>query len=142
MTQQTDPTEIVRLNPDGLFDPTELGFSSVVIVPPGASTVYIAGKLASNQEAGFATQVAESFDSLRRSLEAAGASMETVTKITCLIVDADSDRIEAVTAARLEHFGDHRPVSTIIPVPRLVSETALFEIDAIAVTEQSPNIIE
>jgi len=126
-------TGIERLNPPGQFDPSGLGFSSVVIAPSDRRLVYIAGKLAAGPDRDFDQQVRGSFDLLDQALRAGGASMATVLKITCLIVDADADRIASVTAARLEHFGDHRPASTIIPVPRLVGEHALFEIDAIAV---------
>ena len=129
-------TGIERLNPSELFDPSRLGFSSVVIAPSDRRLVYIAGKLADGPDSDFEQQVRGSFDLLDQALRAGGASMATVLKITCLIVDADADRIASVTAARLEHFGDHRPVSTIIPVPRLVGEHALFEIDAIAATLQ------
>ena len=127
------PKAIERLNPDTLFDPTDLGFCSTVVTPAGARTVYIAGKLADDHDADFDSQVAQSFENLRVALEAGGASLATVVKITCLIVDADSERIGAVSQARRDHFGTNRPTSTIIPVPRLVSENALFEIDAIAI---------
>ncbi len=126
---------IERLDPDTLFDPTELGFCSTVVAPAGARTVYIAGKLADDQDADFELQVAQSFENLRVALEAGGASLATVVKITCLIVDADSERIGVVSQARRDHFGTNRPTSTIIPVPRLAGENALFEIDAIAVAD-------
>jgi len=80
-------------------------------------------------------QVAQSFENLRVALEAGGASLATVVKITCLIVDADSERIGVVSQAHRDHFGSNRPTRTIIPVTRLVVENALFEIGAIAVAD-------
>ena len=56
--------------------------------------------------ADFELQVAQSFENLRVALE---------------------------SRARRDHFGTNRSTSTIIPVPRLAGENALFEIDAIAV---------
>ncbi len=129
------PKAIERLDPDTLFDPTDLGFCSTVVTPAGARTVYVAGKLADDHNADFELQVAQSFENLRVALEAGGASLATVVKITCLIVDADSERIGVVSQARRDHFGTNRPTSTIIPVPRLVGENALFEIDAIAIAD-------
>lgn len=129
------PKAIERLDPDTLFDPTDLGFCSTVVTPAGARTVYVAGKLADDHNADFESQVAQSFENLRVALDAGGASLATVVKITCLIVDADSERIGVVSQARRDHFGTNRPTSTIIPVPRLVGENALFEIDAIAVAD-------
>lgn len=101
------PKAVERLNPDTLFDPTDLGFCSSVVTPAGARTVYIAGKLADDHDhdADFDSQVAQSFENLRVALEAGGASLATVVKITCLIVDADSERIGVVSQARCDHFG-------------------------------------
>ena len=42
-------------------------------------------------------------------------------------------RVALESRARRDHFGTNRPTSTIIPVPRLAGENALFGIDAIAV---------
>lgn len=132
-TTEPTPNTIDRIDPDNLFDSTDLGFCSTVVTPAGARTVYVAGKLANDHDGNFETQVTQSFENLRLGLEAGGASLATVVKITCLIVDADAERISIVSQARRDNFANNRPTSTIIPVPRLVGENALFEIDAIAV---------
>lgn len=127
-----------RYNPPALGGwARALGFSSVVTAPPGHSLVFVSGQLATNDEAGFAQQVAEAFESLRVALDAVGASPQTVLRITCLVVDHDSDRLGIVSDARRQFFGGHGPASTLIPVPRLAGDRSLFEVDAIALTDRT-----
>ncbi|MGL5825404.1 MAG: RidA family protein [Nocardioides sp.] len=123
-----------RLSPSTMFDSSRLGFSPVVICPPEAGLVFISGQLASDPRSDFEGQVGQAFLSLRAALDAAGATPQTVLRITCLVVDHDPERRTVVSNARLQFFRGHGPASTIIPVPRLAEATALFEIDAIAMT--------
>ena len=64
-------TGIERLNPPELFDPSGLGFSSVVIAPSDRRLVYIAGKLADGPDSDFEQQVRGSFDLLDQALRTA-----------------------------------------------------------------------
>jgi enamine deaminase RidA (YjgF/YER057c/UK114 family) len=122
----------VRLSPSTMFDSIHFGFSPIVVSPPGASLVFVSGQLASDQNENFEHQVDQAFHALRAALDAAGATPQTVLRITCLVVDHDPERRTVVSNARLRFFEGQGPASTIIPVPRLAEETALFEIDAIA----------
>lgn len=124
-----------RLFPAGLFDSSRYGFSPVVVTPPGCALVFVAGQLAGDPAADFARQVELAFEHLRTALTAAGASPLTVVKITCLVVDHDQARLEIVSRARRDFFGGEGPASTLIPVPRLAGEGALFEIDAVAMVD-------
>lgn len=128
---------IVR--PNAIGDPSAYGFSQAVVAPAGTAIVFIAGQLADSPEGDFQSQVQAAFKNLEMSLEAAGATAATVLKITCLVVDHDSERHSVVNEARGAFFGVHRPASTLIPVPRLAGEGLLFEIDAIAATTARPN---
>lgn len=121
-----------RLVPEGAFDSRPLGFSPVVIAPAGGRLVFVSGQLARDQRAGFEQQVDEAFDALEAALAAAGAGWGDVLKITCLVVGHDTERRDVVSRARRRRFGDSGPASTIVPVPRLAGETALFEVDAVA----------
>jgi enamine deaminase RidA (YjgF/YER057c/UK114 family) len=119
-----------------MFDSTRFGFSPIVVSPPGASLVFVSGQLASNQNGNFEHQVDQAFHALQAALDAAGATPQTVLRITCLVVDHDPERRTVVSNARLRFFQGQGPASTIIPVPRLAEETALFEIDAIAMVHE------
>ncbi len=101
------------------------------------NTVYVAGQVARdangvlvapNDAAGQAKQV---YHNLGRVLEACGATVENVVKITTYLVDgADS---KAVTDVRLEFFGDHRPPHTGLIVAGLGSPEVRLEVEVIVV---------
>jgi len=64
-------------------------------------------------------------------LAAAGAGPADVAKVTVFLTDVD-DRA-AINPVRREFFGDARPASTLVEVPRLAVPGAKIEIEAIAV---------
>lgn len=49
------------------------------------------------------------------------------------VVDHDGDRHAAPSAARRRHFAGRAPASTVVPVAKLVTASALIEIDAVAI---------
>jgi 2-iminobutanoate/2-iminopropanoate deaminase len=84
--------------------------------------------VAPNDAAGQARQV---YHNLGEVLKAAGADWRHVVKITTFLVDrADA---AAVTAVRLEHFGDHRPPHTGLIIAGLGSPEVRLEVEVIAV---------
>ncbi len=74
-----------------------------------------------------------SFDALVAVLEAAGARVEDVVKITLLIRDHDDEKLQYLVRKRREVFGDDPPASMLIPVTALALESLEFEVDAVAV---------
>jgi len=66
-------------------------------------------------------------------LAAASARPDQVAKITIYVVDYKSEYLPVIEQARVELFGDHRPVDTLIDVARLARPEFLIEVDAIAV---------
>jgi len=64
-------------------------------------------------------------------LEAAGCGFEHVVKVTVFLTDVD-DRAR-INPVRMEVFGDARPASTLVEVPRLAVEGAKVEIECVAV---------
>ncbi len=79
--------EIQRINPVGLNDPSNYGYSHVTVVPPGATLVYVAGQLGEDENGNpvsddFAAQLKQAFSNLRIALVASGATPEQVVKIT------------------------------------------------------------
>jgi 2-iminobutanoate/2-iminopropanoate deaminase len=71
------------------------------------------------------------FENMRAVLEAAGCGFEDVVKVTVFLTDVD-DRAR-INPVRMEVFGDARPASTLVEVPRLAVEGAKVEIECVAV---------
>ena len=123
------------INPPELGDSSHYGFSQAVIVPPGSQLVYIAGQGGADRNGDYGTftqQLKQSFANLHTALTAVGAVPEDVVKITILSVNHNEDKLKLISAQRRSFWSNHKPASTLIPVPRLASDRMLFEIDAIA----------
>ena len=63
-------------------------------------------------------------------LEACGASLQDVIKITFFLTDIRNKG--PVWQVRKEMFGEHRPASTLVAVSSLVDPLALLEVEAVA----------
>jgi len=75
-------------------------------------------------------QTRQVFENMRAVLEAAGCGFEDVVKVTVFLTDVD-DR-PRINPVRAEVFGDARPASTLVEVPRLAVEGAKVEIECVA----------
>jgi 2-iminobutanoate/2-iminopropanoate deaminase len=75
-------------------------------------------------------QARQVFANLVAALEAGGASIADVVKVTVFLTDV-GDRA-AVNEVRKEVFGDVRPASTLVEVSALVLPGARVEIEAVA----------
>jgi reactive intermediate/imine deaminase len=75
-------------------------------------------------------QTRQVFANLVAALEAGGASIADVVKVTVFLTDV-GDRA-AVNEVRKEVFGDVRPASTLVEVSALVLPGARVEIEAVA----------
>lgn len=125
-------------NPEGLYDPRPNGYSHVAMVEGPARIVYVSGQGGEDAAGGlapdFPRQVARAMQNLRIALEAAGADVGDVAKLTVLVVDHSHDRLRTFGAALREMWaGKPVPACTLIPVPRLALDNMLFEIEATAV---------
>ena len=128
-------SEIKRINPTQLADTSDYGFTQVITVPSGSELVYIAGQGGADENGNygsFAEQMECAFASLQIALSAVGASPKDVVKITILSVEHNEEKLKLISAKRKSFWNEHKPASTLIPVPRLASDGMLFEIDAIA----------
>lgn len=130
-------THIQHINPPELGDPSNYGFTNIVIVPAGKTLVFISGQGGRDDQGhlgDFEAQLKQAFANLRRAIAAAGATPEQVVKITVLSVDHDATKQALISAERNAMWPDQliKPASTLIPVPRLADERMLFEIDAVA----------
>jgi enamine deaminase RidA (YjgF/YER057c/UK114 family) len=123
-----------HINPEGL---RPSAFYSQAVIAPAGRTVYIAGQIGSDPTGaivpGYAAQVRQAFANLRRVMDEAGVKPGGITKITVLIVDYDTSRLEPLGEELKRLFGNRMPASTLIPVPRLALDGMLFEIDAVGV---------
>ncbi|MBI4782807.1 MAG: RidA family protein [Oscillatoriophycideae cyanobacterium NC_groundwater_1537_Pr4_S-0.65um_50_18] len=134
--------EIQRINPKGLADSSHYGYAQITIIPADTKLAYIAGQLGEDENGNFPPdfegQLKQAFTNLRTALEAVGATPEQVVKITVLSVNHDSEKQRLISAERNAMWqGDRKPASTLIPVPRLAVDEALFEIDAVAAISNS-----
>lgn len=82
-------------------------------------------------------QYALAVANLSRCLEAAGARVEDVLKLTYYIVNFDP-RTPRHRKPVMEFLGSHRPPTTLVPVPALAMPELLFEIEATAAIPQNP----
>ena len=135
-----DDRQLQRVNPPGLrnpsgWDPAQF-YSQVVVTPPGCRLAFFSGQVGPDEngslESGHVEQMHQAFENLRIALEAAGARPEDVTQITILVADYSEELLEPMARENARLWGDKKPASTLIPVPKLGTDDLKFEINAIA----------
>jgi enamine deaminase RidA (YjgF/YER057c/UK114 family) len=126
------------------IDPADLPAPSTyshVVVATGTRLVFIAGQEPENLDgelvgAGdLAAQARQVFGNLGRALIAARARPDQVTKLTIFVAGYRRENLPVIEAARVELFGDHKPVDTLVGVATLSNPGFMIEVDAIAVTD-------
>ena len=99
----------------------------------GAKTIYISGQVGRAGES-LATQADQAYASLRRQLEASGATPADLVKITVYMADYSQADAAVLGAAQQNGFpAENLPATTLIGVASLYSDTALIEIEGMAV---------
>jgi enamine deaminase RidA (YjgF/YER057c/UK114 family) len=128
-------------NPEGLFDPTPYGFSHVAVMSANAKLIFIAGQggeenLEGDLDPDFRRQTQQALRNLTVALKSQGLTMRNVVKVTTLVVDHDSSKLQILIEEFKKIWPDHKfPVNTLIPVPRLALDNMLIEIDAVAIAK-------
>ena len=118
--------------PDGIYKPATYDHAM-----RAGNTLYVAGQVARDASGVLvapgdaAAQARQVYANLGVILEAAGAPRSSVVKVTTYLVDAADSK--AVTAARLEFFGSHRPPHTGLIVAALGDPAVRLEVEVIAV---------
>lgn len=130
--------ELVHINPEALHDPTSSGYTHVVVAPLEGRTIYASGQGADHRGSGlsldFSAQLDSALDNMRIALQAGGATVHDVVRITLLIVDHTEALLPVWVEAARRVWGEGPfPASTLIPVPRLALDGMLVEIEATAV---------
>jgi len=105
------------------------------------NTLFVAGQVAwdARQQlvgAGdFAAQFRQALGNVRAVLDAAGARVDQVGRVTVYVSDkaAYVAALKPVGAAWREHFGRHYPAMSLVQVAALLEEGAMVEIEATAV---------
>jgi 2-iminobutanoate/2-iminopropanoate deaminase len=82
-------------------------------------------------EGGIEEQARQCIRNLEAVLEAGGASLDQVVKLTVFLTNLDD--LAAVASVRREFWRDPHPVSTTVEASRLANPNALIEIDVLAV---------
>ena len=110
------------------------GFSQAVTTQgSGAKTIYISGQVGRAGES-LAIQADQAYASLRRQLEASGATPADLVKITIYMADYSQEDAAVLGAAQQNGFpAENLPATTLIGVASLYSDTALIEIEGMAV---------
>jgi reactive intermediate/imine deaminase len=101
--------------------------------------VWLSGTVGIRPDGSVPTDVVEQFEVAMRNLDgalrAAGGRPENIVKVQVFLVDVN-DR-EKINPIRQAYFGEHRPASTLVGVPALVSPELKVEIEAEAILDQS-----
>ena len=131
---------IERHNPEAL--PTPETYSQVVTAE-GGRLVFVAGQVALDREGNLvgdgdlSEQVRQASRNIKTALEAVGAQLADIVKITTFVVGHRPEFLPIIADARRMELGDLRPASTLIGVQALARPEFLVEIEAIAVLEGS-----
>ena len=126
--------KVNHVRPDGLAAPN--GYSQVVEF--SGKLVAVSGQVAFDADGQIVgrddpeAQVRQVFANLRVALEAAGAGLENVVKLTVYLTDIGD--LAVVRRVRGELFGaESAPASTLVAVSSLVDPALRVEIEALAV---------
>jgi len=127
------------INPEGLFNPKQNGFSHIVKIPEGKELYYISGQWASDTNGNlvsedFEKQVIQTVSNVKTALAAAGLTINDVVKQTVYIVDFTPEKKQLlINVASKEWRVKDFPASTIVPLPLLATApNCLIEIEIIA----------
>lgn len=133
------PATPVIVNPSHLHDPTPNGYSTAVIAPGGARLAFISGQGGQDHTGAlspdFAAQVEQAYVNLVAVIDALGARLEQVLKLTVFVVDHDMSKLGVLTQAVTRVFGASLPAQTLVPVPKLAIDPMLFEVEAVVLLD-------
>lgn len=132
------------LHPQGVWDPNAAGFehpqpfSQGISTPPGR-LVWVAGQVALDHTGAVigpgdaAAQTEATLENLKRVLEAGGATLDDVARLTVYLTDMAD--LPAIQEVRARYFPSDPPVSSTIGISSLVNPELVVEIDAVAVVD-------
>ena len=99
--------------------------------------VWLSGTVGIRQDGSVPSDVVEQFEvamnNLDGALRATGGRPENIVKVQVFLIDVN-DR-EKINPIRQAYFGEHRPASTLVGIPALVSPELKVEIEAEAILD-------
>jgi 2-iminobutanoate/2-iminopropanoate deaminase len=117
--------------------PERSGYSLAVVTEGPGKTIWVAGITGAVDDSGkslagdFDAQVRQTFASIGKTLEQAGAKLSDIVTMTVFITDPRNH--PRMTAIRREILGKDFPASASIAISHLASPNALLEIQCVAV---------
>ena len=121
-------------NPATIAAPLLPTYSNGIEVPPNARWLYSAGLVGVDKDgkvvSGFDNQAETIWKSLTALLANADMSVSDIVKMTAYVVHGQD--MKGYGAIRKKYLGDHRPASTMITVPALLSPDYLLEVEIVA----------
>ena len=130
------------INPPELARPR--GFSHGVLVT-GGSLLFLAGQTGSDAEGNIVAgdlvgQYEQVLSNLKTVVEAAGGSMQDITKINIFVRDRDDYLAHLKSLGQVHHsfFGDYYPATALFEISRFFQDEALIEIEGMAVVNPGP----
>lgn len=129
----------VIVNPSHLHDPTPNGYSTAVVTPASGRLAFISGQGGQDQTGAlspdFTTQVEQAYVNLAAVIDALGARLDRVVKLTVFVVDHDMSKLGVLTENVTRVFGAKLPAQTLVPVPKLAIDPMLFEVEAVVLLD-------
>lgn len=125
------------INPPTLDRPR--GFSHGVLVT-GGQLLFLAGQTGSNAEGNIIDgdlvgQYEQVLRNLQTVVEAAGGTMQDITKINIFVRDRDDylAHLKSLGQVHRSFFGDYYPATALFEISRFFQDDALIEIEGMAV---------
>ncbi|HZU67841.1 MAG TPA: RidA family protein [Ktedonobacteraceae bacterium] len=125
------------INPPTLARPR--GFSHGVLVT-GGQLLFLAGQTGSNAEGNIIDgdlvgQYEQVLRNLQTVVEAAGGTMQDITKINIFVRDRDDylAHLKSLGQVHRSFFGDYYPATALFEISRFFQDDALIEIEGMAV---------
>ena len=125
------------INPPGL--PPPRGFSHGILVTSG-QLLFLAGQTGSDAEGNILDgdlvgQYEQVLRNLKTVVEAAGGTMQDITKINIFVRDRDDylTHLKALGRVHRTFFGDYYPATALFEISRFFQDEALIEIEGMAV---------
>lgn len=130
-------------NPQELYDPRVNGYSHVAELHPRARLIFLAGQGGEDRDgrmsADFSEQARQALANIRTALRSKGADLDQVFKLTILIVYHSEEKLRRWVEEVDRAWGAAtKPVSTLIPVPRLALDGMLIEVEAVVALLSEP----
>ncbi len=127
--------KVTRTNPDAISKPFS-NYSHVVTVEGAKKLVFCAGQVAADINGNvlppddFGAQAMMAMTNLKHALEAGGATLADVMKVTIYITNPHD--VAKGRAILKDWFGEHPPGSTLVIARGLANPSFLVEVEAIA----------